>query len=114
VAPFRKSQRLLRRADFDRVSQQGKRRHSRHFVVLYLENELGHPRLGVIASRKVGNAVARNRVKRRIREWFRGHALELAPLDLVVIARREAPTLTAPQVAAELVESTSNLYKGPA
>lgn len=51
-------------------------------------------RLGLTVSRKVGNAVVRNRVKRRVREWFR-HEADMLPsgLDIVVIARRDAATL---------------------
>lgn len=45
-------------------------------------------RLGITVSRKVGNAVVRNRFKRRTREWFRSQRSLLNPeLDLVVIAR---------------------------
>ena len=45
-------------------------------------------RLGVITSRKVGNAVARSRARRLLRESFRRHQLELAtPVDLVLVAR---------------------------
>lgn len=49
------------------------------------------PRLGITASRKVGNAVWRNRAKRWIREWFR-KTKELLPrgLTLVVVVRRGA------------------------
>jgi len=57
-------------------------------------------RLGVTVSKRVGNAVVRNRVKRRIREWFR-HKREALPdrLDLVVIARQSARELSSSQVA---------------
>lgn len=60
-------------------------------------------RLGITASRKVGGAVKRNRVKRRVREWFRRGQGGLAPeLDLVVIARRGATTLDQAGVDREL------------
>jgi len=53
--------------------------------------EGGGPRLGLTVSRKVGNAVVRNRVKRRIREWFRRERDCFGGAwDVVVIARREA------------------------
>jgi len=57
-------------------------------------------RLGVTVSRKVGNAVVRNRVKRRVREWFRTHGDRLpADVDIVVIARRDAAELGGAEVA---------------
>ena len=60
-------------------------------------------RLGVTVSRKVGNAVVRNRVKRRIREWFRrdGQAL-VAGRDVVVIARSSAAQLTSAEASTQL------------
>ena len=62
-------------------------------------------RLGIIASRRLGGAVTRNRAKRRLREVFRHHAAGAVPqggrtLDVVVIPRRElvaAPFLTIEQ-----------------
>ena len=63
----------------------------------------GRARLGITASRKVGNAVTRNRVKRRIREWFRRGGRDLlAGLDVVVIARASAARLAGEQTFAEL------------
>lgn len=63
----------------------------------------GERRLGVTASRKLGGAVERNRVKRRVREWFRRSKHRLAPgTELVVIARRGAQALDQGQVDAEL------------
>ena len=56
-------------------------------------------RLGVTVSKRVGNAVIRNRVKRRIREWFR-HARARLPgqSEIVVIARRTARELSGAEV----------------
>ncbi len=73
------------------------------------EDHDGASRLGLTVSRRVGGAVVRNRVKRRIREWFRAQHEQLtAPLDLVVIARRSAGSLDASSIAAEL----SSLLEG--
>ncbi len=63
------------------------------------------PRLGLTVSRKVGGAVVRNRVKRRVREWFR-HSRKALPagVDLVVIARRGAGELSTEQTQGSLAE----------
>ncbi len=53
-----------------------------------LPNAVGSPRLGIAATQKIGNAVARNRAKRLVRELFRAHK-PLSSIDIVVIPRRE-------------------------
>jgi ribonuclease P protein component len=53
-------------------------------------------------SRKVGNAVVRNYIKRNVREWFRHHQSMDVNLDLVVIARREARNLAGTEISGEL------------
>ena len=63
----------------------------------------GATRLGVTVSRRVGNAVVRNRVKRQIREWFRRVGREaLTGSDVVVIARPGAGALDGAASAREL------------
>jgi ribonuclease P protein component len=60
-------------------------------------------RLGITASRKVGNSVCRNRFKRRMREWFRHRREDLDPaVDLVVIARRSGAALSSQDLDARL------------
>jgi ribonuclease P protein component len=99
--------RLRHRAEYDRVQQDGRRIASRLLVLLARPNHLEHDRLGIIASRKLGNAVIRARAKRRIREVFRRHEPDvskqrgLVPLDLVVIPRRELIAAPFAAVASE-------------
>lgn len=68
---FHKSERLLNREDFVNLNRFGKKQRTTHFTVIYRRNDLGINRLGITASKKIGNAVKRNRVKRLIREFFR-------------------------------------------
>ncbi len=101
---FGQSDRLRKPKDFKRVSKTGYRGRNQEFVLLVAENpQTGRPRLGITASRRVGNAVARNYLKRSIREWFRGARVDFpAAHDLVVIARQEAASLRGKEVSAAL------------
>ena len=115
---FRRADRVLLTRDFKRAVKSGKRRTSEGFVVVIAprrEPTVGESdenrrqlgimvsRLGVTVSKRVGNAVIRNRVKRCIREWFRGARERLpAGSDIVVIARRRARELSGCEVAAAL------------
>ncbi len=57
---------------------------------VYRENNLSHARLGLAVSRKYGNAVMRNRLKRVLRERFRQHAIVTEPVDILVFPARGA------------------------
>jgi ribonuclease P protein component len=84
-------ERIRKKSDFTGLYRRGSRFRGQFFTLVFLGNELGHARLAVVASRKVGTAVVRNRVKRRFRELFRrDKGLLREPLDLIVIARPEA------------------------
>jgi ribonuclease P protein component len=87
---FAQHERIKRKTDFQRVFQQGKKRVSSSFILYsYIEKDRPYRRLGITASRKVGNAVVRNRCKRALREIFRQHkALLPQGVDLVVVVRR--------------------------
>ena len=88
IFSFKKNERLGRRPEFEKAMDQGaKKRVGKSCIIFSLPNNLGRKRLGIIASKKVGNAVARNRVKRIIREIFRQikHGIEPA-LDIVIIS----------------------------
>ena len=66
-----------------------------------LANGLNAPRLGIAASAKMGNAVARNRAKRRVRELFRAH-MPTKPIDVVFVPRREIVHAAWPDLEARL------------
>jgi ribonuclease P protein component len=107
-ARFRRTERLLESKDFRRLGASARRLSSAHFVMLIaaareLEGATGQRRLGITASRKLGGAVERNRVKRQVRDWFRRSKRCLAPgTEVVVIARKGAQSLHQREVDAEL------------
>ncbi len=68
--------RLLRTRDFERVYRQGRRRRSPHFVLIATPNQLHRTRFGLSVQARLGGAVVRNRIKRRVREILRRHRLE--------------------------------------
>jgi len=88
---FPKQVRLRKRADFDRVFNTKAYAADNVLVMNGCRNNLGRTRLGLSVSRKVGNAVVRNRWNRLIREAFRRQQSDLPRgLDLVVRPRRGA------------------------
>ena len=88
---FPKSVRLLSQKDFDSVYQNDVFAADDFLVIRATRNDLEVTRLGLSVSRKVGNAVVRNRWKRLIRQAFRVQRLQLPPgLDLVVRPRKGA------------------------
>ncbi len=89
-----KKQRIKKNAEFQQIFKKGKSFANRQFVVYKLENEHDFFRIGLSVSKKIGNAVVRNRIKRYIRQSF----LELndsvdTSKDYIIIARNSAATL---------------------
>ncbi|HET9418340.1 MAG TPA: ribonuclease P protein component [Chthoniobacterales bacterium] len=89
---FRKTQRLTRESEFRQVRQRGRIARGNLFTLGLLQNESAAPvRAGIITSRKLGRAVVRNRVRRRLREIIRRHQYEVAAGTwMVIIARPSA------------------------
>lgn len=85
---YRREDRLRKQKEFERVYNQRQRAGDNVLLIYAVKNDLGHARLGLSVSRKVGNAVHRGRWKRLIREAFRRNRAALpANLDLIVIPR---------------------------
>jgi len=107
---FGRAARLRSRGEFTAVQKTGRRAPGRVLTLLGQPNDLGRDRLGIIASRKVGNAVIRNRAKRRVREIFRRiQDPNARPFDLVVIVRTELVKVPLPVVAAEFQAALSKV-----
>jgi ribonuclease P protein component len=85
---FRPAERIRRRVDFERIYKQGLKASGRLMTLFLLKTGQPESRLGVAATRRIGNAVTRNRAKRLVREIYRRH--KPAPgLDIVVVPKRE-------------------------
>ena len=80
-----RSHRLTRREDFQRLYENGRKYVHRLAVFYVLPSET--KRVGLTVSKRVGNAVQRNRVKRRLREALRRRLPELPQVEMVVVAR---------------------------
>lgn len=84
-------ERLNNNRDFQRVYSRGKSLVTKYFVIYYLPQKLGHHRIGYTVSRKIGGAVVRNRVRRRLKEAFRLLQPTLPrSMDVVIVARGRA------------------------
>ena len=79
--------RIRRRGEFQRVFESGRRGHGKYLTVVFAPAAGTASRLGIVASRKLGGAVVRNRAKRLIREAFRQNAAPHEPVDVVVIPK---------------------------
>ena len=99
-----RAHRLARASDIRRCLTGGRRRRFEHLDMIWMDNTTGHPRMGLIVPKFQSSAVARNRLRRRLRELWR---LELQPhqpaWDLVIRARREAYGATYPALRDDLL-----------
>jgi ribonuclease P protein component len=85
-ASFSKHNRISQKKDFDYVLKHGKRFKCTAFTLIITYNNHPANRLGIRMSKKIGNAVVRNKIKRRLKEIFRltQHMLK-HHLDIVII-----------------------------
>ena len=102
---FPRASRLVRRIEYDAVYREGRRRSSREFAVFLRPNGMELSRFGWSIKKALGNAVRRNRMRRRIREIIRLHRQEIAPgWDIVIHPRSTVATAEFPSLAEELLK----------
>jgi ribonuclease P protein component len=100
---FSKADRILKRSEFIAFRRSGRKIRSPYFFAIVLPNKLPHCRLGITVTRKVGKAATRNRIKRRIREYFRlnRHRID-GNWDIHLIAKKEAGDIGFAQASSSL------------
>ena len=102
---LKKNERVRRKRDFLSIIKKGTRHKTSNFVAIVYSRKLGKRRLGVSVSRKVGNAVERNRIKRLLREFFRLNKTRLPDsCDILFIAKPGATELNYRHLFSELRE----------
>ncbi len=108
-----RAQRIRKRTDFQAVYHKGVRLGSKLFTVFALSTETDHPaRVGLTVTRKIGNAVTRNRCKRLLREAVRKHWVLLPDgTDMVLHARRGLDTAQAVDVEREIARTLSKAVR---
>jgi len=92
---FTKADRILKRREFIALSKSGRRVQNTEFIAYFLSAQYNRSRLGVTVTKKVGQAVERNRIKRLVREFFRlnRHCL-FGNWDISIIAKRQSAEIT--------------------
>ena len=113
VGFLRKSFRVKKEKDFDAIFKKGASVANRKFVIYRLENNETHFRVGLSVSKRLGNAVTRNRVKRRLRHALMDMSSQLEHQDFVVIARKGVEDLSYQDIYSNLVHvlKIAKLYK---
>jgi ribonuclease P protein component len=107
---FTKADRILHRAEFVKLSETGSKIQNRHFIAMYRPGRFDRSRLGITASRRVGKAVTRNRIKRFAREYFRLNRQKMTGnWDINLIVKKEATGLSSREVFSSLWDIFSKI-----
>lgn len=107
---LRPHERVRKRKDFLYIYKKGSRYRGKGLVLIYLSNNLNYSRMAVVASKKIGNAVVRNRIKRRFRALYRTNKSALkGTFDLVVITEKSIRDMSSNEVHKEFLKALKAL-----
>lgn len=105
-------ERIRKKKEFLVLYKKGYRYKSKYFSLIGLSNALAYSRVGVVASRKVGNAVTRNRAKRWLRDLFRRHRVLLKhPIDLLIVATPAMKEATWAELKESYVQAVGKIFE---
>ena len=111
---YPRASRLIRRAEFDAVYREGRRRSSQSFVVFFRSNGRDISRFGMSVKKALGKAVVRNRIRRRVREILRLHRQEIAPgWDIVIHPRAMVEKAPFASLEAEMLQLLPSAMHAP-
>lgn len=104
---FEKKIRLLKSEEYLNLRKKSKRLENTEFYLIFKKNQYQYSRIGLTVSKRIGNAVVRNRIKRIIRDYFRKnrHLIKIN-IDINMIAKKSA----AGKTNRELFESLKNIF----
>lgn len=101
---FPKENRVLKRGGFREIYETGRKISARYFTAFVCRRAGGEPRLGITTTRKLGNAVARNRTRRLLREVFRKNRQHIpSGIDIVLNVKSSLLTATYQQLEGDFL-----------
>ncbi len=96
---------ICKNKEFSRVYSRGKSYVHPQLVLYVAKNRVGHTRIGLTATKKVGGAVQRNRARRVMRAALAEHlAANVGGYDIILVARAQTPKLKSTQVSRTLAK----------
>jgi ribonuclease P protein component len=107
---FPRERRIRKSCQYDVIYKEGKKVQSAYFALYGIQSRGNFHRLGITVSRKIGNAVVRNKIKRWVREIFRKKiGGDLEPMDMVLNAKKAIVQCNYHQLEEELVRGSIHL-----
>lgn len=108
---FRPHERLRKRKDFSHIYKHGTRYRGKYFTLIYLSNKKDFSRMAAVASRKVGNAIVRNKAKRRLRTLYRTHKdLLQKSYDMVFITKDKIGEASWNEIQEDFLKAYKSLH----